>query len=304
MISVFKHNDPAANILGMLEGFSDKHNYIRMTPQAFSHFTYHQTAGQRLVMDVQGVGDVYTDPQIVSAQGDLYGAGLDNGMVGMLLFSCSHICNPICEELGLSPFHLSGSEIDMVCWLWDDMRSEITGNARKVFGRPMHDGWSKAQVHRSTTWHTVMRRRRTFRATVDAVIAVNRVVRMVRESPRAADMPLSPDGRKGTAAGGVPMTPRSSMAVQPDDVAETLRRLAQPAGFAGGEREQQAPAGAEGPARTEQATSTNTQASSSRAAGASPSGVAAAGRRTDILRGPSYHAISNDPAESEWRSLV
>ena len=89
MISVFKHNDPAANILGMLEGFSDKHNYIRMTPQAFSHFTYHQTAGQRLVMDVQGVGDVYTDPQIVSAQGDLYGAGLDNGMVGMLLFSCS-----------------------------------------------------------------------------------------------------------------------------------------------------------------------------------------------------------------------
>jgi hypothetical protein len=42
--SFFKHNDPAANILGMLEGFSDKHNYIRMTPQAFSHFSYHQVS--------------------------------------------------------------------------------------------------------------------------------------------------------------------------------------------------------------------------------------------------------------------
>lgn len=68
----FKHNDPAANILGMQEGFADDNNYIRMTPQAFSHFSWHHTGGQKLVMDVQGVGDVYTDPQIITAEGGRY----------------------------------------------------------------------------------------------------------------------------------------------------------------------------------------------------------------------------------------
>eukprot|EP01048_Picozoa_sp_COSAG05_P010618 COSAG05_NODE_949_length_6474_cov_7.735216_2_plen_208_part_00 len=36
----FKHNDPAANIMGMQEGFTEEYNYIRMTPQAFSHFRW------------------------------------------------------------------------------------------------------------------------------------------------------------------------------------------------------------------------------------------------------------------------
>lgn len=32
-----KHNDPAANILGMHEGFADDNNYVRMTPQVRIH---------------------------------------------------------------------------------------------------------------------------------------------------------------------------------------------------------------------------------------------------------------------------
>ena len=118
--------------------------------QAFSHFSWHHTGGQKLVMDVQGVGDVYTDPQIITAEGGRYGfGGLDSGTTGLIHFACSHVCNPICgeirqalslpqsfahtelesrccgtEELGLSPFHLSPREVDRIALLWDDMKKD------------------------------------------------------------------------------------------------------------------------------------------------------------------------------------
>ena len=34
--------------------------------QAFSHFTYQHTQGRMIVVDIQGVDDTYTDPQIHS----------------------------------------------------------------------------------------------------------------------------------------------------------------------------------------------------------------------------------------------
>lgn len=36
----------------------------RNTPQAFSHFTYEVSKHQLLAVDIQGVGDLYTDPQV------------------------------------------------------------------------------------------------------------------------------------------------------------------------------------------------------------------------------------------------
>lgn len=47
----------------------------RNTPQAFSHFTWEASNHQLLICDIQGVADMYTDPQIhsISAQG--YGQG-------------------------------------------------------------------------------------------------------------------------------------------------------------------------------------------------------------------------------------
>jgi hypothetical protein len=74
----------------------------RSTPHAFSHFTFEATAGDRLVVDVQGVGDMYTDPQIVSASGE-YGEG-DLGARGQALFFRAHACSPLCGRLGLRPF--------------------------------------------------------------------------------------------------------------------------------------------------------------------------------------------------------
>jgi len=36
----------------------------RNTPQAFSHFTYEVSNHELLAVDIQGVGDRYTDPQV------------------------------------------------------------------------------------------------------------------------------------------------------------------------------------------------------------------------------------------------
>lgn len=41
----------------------------RQTPHAFSHFTFERSGHELIVVDVQGVGDLYTDPQIHTAEG-------------------------------------------------------------------------------------------------------------------------------------------------------------------------------------------------------------------------------------------
>lgn len=45
-------------------GFVRGDDLMRNTPQAFSHFTFELTRGNKICVDVQGVGDIYTDPQV------------------------------------------------------------------------------------------------------------------------------------------------------------------------------------------------------------------------------------------------
>ena len=50
-------------------------NQCRQTPQAFSHFTFECSGHELIVVDIQGCGDLYTDPQIHTLQGTEYGDG-------------------------------------------------------------------------------------------------------------------------------------------------------------------------------------------------------------------------------------
>ena len=103
--------DSSSFLLAMepyLRGQFKKHNNnygyvndeVRCTPHAFSHFTYHYSCGELMIVDIQGVGDNYTDPQILTWDGEEHGKG-NLGRKGMRRFFRSHRCNAVCAHLKL-----------------------------------------------------------------------------------------------------------------------------------------------------------------------------------------------------------
>uniref|UniRef100_A0A6B2LAC4 Alpha-type protein kinase domain-containing protein n=1 Tax=Arcella intermedia TaxID=1963864 RepID=A0A6B2LAC4_9EUKA len=90
----------------------------RNTPQAFSHFSYEVCKHQLLVCDIQGVADLYTDPQIHTTAGEDKGDrpfGKGNlGQKGIDQFLKSHRCNAICRYLKLPPINPRFEEIGTV----------------------------------------------------------------------------------------------------------------------------------------------------------------------------------------------
>lgn len=83
----------------------------RNTPQSFSHFTYEASNHQLLAVDIQGVGDLYTDPQIHTLNGDDFGKG-NLGVFGFQKFLSSHQCNSICRYLKLPPVNPKDRKAD------------------------------------------------------------------------------------------------------------------------------------------------------------------------------------------------
>jgi len=84
-----KHNDNSGHV-----------DTTELLPQAFSHFTYEASNQTLIVVDIQGVGEYYTDPQIHSFNGEGFGLG-NLGQSGIKKFLQTHKCNKICRSLGL-----------------------------------------------------------------------------------------------------------------------------------------------------------------------------------------------------------
>ena len=78
--------------------------------QVFSAFSFYESQGDRLVADIQGVGDLFTDPQVLSSD-YRFGDG-DLGPRGMALFFHSFRHNTVATALGIPFFPLSKSELN------------------------------------------------------------------------------------------------------------------------------------------------------------------------------------------------
>lgn len=91
-----KHNNNVGSVV-CHPGESEKMDGL--TAQAFSHFTYAVSREEILICDIQGVGGMYTDPQIHTVSGKGFGAG-NLGQTGIRAFLLRHQCNEICAQFG------------------------------------------------------------------------------------------------------------------------------------------------------------------------------------------------------------
>ncbi len=81
------------------------------------------------------MGDLYTDPQLHTLDGEGYGEG-NLGLRGMGLFFRTHECNALCRRLGLNPFErcAPGSWVERVgSWAVTHLRGEH-GTATRLGG--------------------------------------------------------------------------------------------------------------------------------------------------------------------------
>jgi len=104
-------------------GQYEKHNTnggltigTRTTPQAFSYYSWVKSNHRLMVVDIQGVGDLYTDPVVHSLPSHFSGTlketlgELNFGIRGFALFLWSHRRNDIDRLLNLPSFPLSPHE--------------------------------------------------------------------------------------------------------------------------------------------------------------------------------------------------
>lgn len=99
------------SVENFIEGSYDKYNnnsgwtnsqatQLSLVAQAFSHFTWQITRGYLMVVDLQGVGSVLTDPQIHCLNTSKFGKG-NLGYIGIMKFFITHRCNAYCKSLNL-----------------------------------------------------------------------------------------------------------------------------------------------------------------------------------------------------------
>lgn len=100
-ISVENYIDGEYSKFNNNSGWIDKRlNHSSQVAQAFSHFSWQITKGYLMIVDLQGVGGVLTDPQIHCIDSKKFGKG-NLGYVGIMKFFLTHQCNDFCKKLEL-----------------------------------------------------------------------------------------------------------------------------------------------------------------------------------------------------------
>ncbi|KAF2823661.1 kinase-like protein [Ophiobolus disseminans] len=75
---------------------------VNRNVQAFSHFTYERSWGHFMVVDLQGLGNVLTDPAIHTKDPEKFKMNDVNlNSEGFKCFFALHNCNEVCQQLGL-----------------------------------------------------------------------------------------------------------------------------------------------------------------------------------------------------------
>ncbi|OAV97188.1 hypothetical protein PTTG_26171 [Puccinia triticina 1-1 BBBD Race 1] len=69
---------------------------------AFTHWSYVSSKGKSLICDLQGVGPILTDPQIIDLDEGRWSDG-NNSRYGIKTFLEEHVCNKVCKALGFGP---------------------------------------------------------------------------------------------------------------------------------------------------------------------------------------------------------
>uniref|UniRef100_A0A8C2FK67 non-specific serine/threonine protein kinase n=1 Tax=Cyprinus carpio TaxID=7962 RepID=A0A8C2FK67_CYPCA len=89
-------------------------NLLEETMLAFSHWTYEYTRGELLVLDLQGVGEILTDPSVIKSgekgSYDMIFGPANLGDDAIRNFRAKHHCNSCCRKLKLP------GEFIKTCW--------------------------------------------------------------------------------------------------------------------------------------------------------------------------------------------
>ncbi|CAB9507913.1 Eukaryotic elongation factor 2 kinase [Seminavis robusta] len=117
-------------------GFVDT-DLRRVTPQVFSAHSFYASNGNRLVADIQGVGDLYTDPQVLSSD-YRFGDG-DLGPRGMALFFKTFRHCGISDAMGVPIFPLSKNELKHQAKYHDDEETVSDVDANDELSFMSHD---------------------------------------------------------------------------------------------------------------------------------------------------------------------
>uniref|UniRef100_A0A3Q2QRF8 non-specific serine/threonine protein kinase n=1 Tax=Fundulus heteroclitus TaxID=8078 RepID=A0A3Q2QRF8_FUNHE len=99
-------------------------NLLEETMLAFSHWTYEYTRGELLVLDLQGVGEILTDPSVIKSgekgSYDMIFGPANLGDDAFRNFRTKHHCNSCCRKLKLPDLKRNDYTPDKVTFPQDD----------------------------------------------------------------------------------------------------------------------------------------------------------------------------------------